>query len=120
MKNFDFPHINDSPVDLSGREGAEREDLVEDEAKNDSTVTRTPEIILRCLAHLPNAYRSEARDFFTAIQEDSQRLTKALQVISGWSKCQCEGKHGDNPNCAVFIAETTLAALSLGDKEVTE
>ncbi len=23
MKNFDFPYINDSPVDLSGREGAE-------------------------------------------------------------------------------------------------
>lgn len=24
MKNFDFPYINDSPVDLSGREGAPR------------------------------------------------------------------------------------------------
>ena len=25
MKNFDFPYINDSPVDLSGREGAPRD-----------------------------------------------------------------------------------------------
>lgn len=35
-------------------------------------------------------------------------LKKALQDISNFTKCQCNEKHGDNPNCAVLIAEKAL------------
>ena len=36
-------------------------------------------------------------------------LFEALQTISGWSRCQCTETHGDNPNCAVLIAENAIA-----------
>ena len=43
--------------------------------------------------------------------ERSLLLIQALQTISNWSKCQCVTTHGDNPNCAVLIAETALGAF---------
>ena len=36
---------------------------------------------------------------------------QALQNISNFSKCQCKDQHGDNPNCAVLIAERALQKL---------
>lgn len=36
-------------------------------------------------------------------------LLAALQVINGWSKCQCTAKHGDNQNCCVLIAQAAIA-----------
>ena len=35
-------------------------------------------------------------------------LLKSLEIIRGWSKCQCTDKHGDNPNCCVLIAEQAI------------
>lgn len=40
-------------------------------------------------------------------------LKKALQNISNFTKCQCNKKHGDNPNCAVLIAEQALQEISI-------
>lgn len=40
-------------------------------------------------------------------------LIKALQIIKGWSKCQCDKDHGDNLNCPVLIAENALKGLDL-------
>ena len=37
-----------------------------------------------------------------------KELVAALRSINGWSKCQCESKHGDNPNCCVLVAEAAL------------
>ena len=41
--------------------------------------------------------------------EAAEGMEKALTTISGWSKCQCHNKHGDNPNCCVLIAEAALS-----------
>lgn len=36
---------------------------------------------------------------------NAPEMDKALKTITGWSRCQCHDTHGDNPNCAVFVAE---------------
>ena len=36
-------------------------------------------------------------------------LLRALEIIQGWSACQCREKHGDNPNCCVLVAEKAIA-----------
>lgn len=44
----------------------------------------------------------------TEILSKAEEMKKALETISGWSKCQCKSKHGDNPNCCVLVAEQAI------------
>ena len=45
----------------------------------------------------------------------SPLMYQAIQTISGWSKCTCKTKHGDNDNCAVLIAEHVLNIIDRGE-----
>ena len=48
--------------------------------------------------------------------EAAEGMARALTTISGWSKCQCREKHGDNDNCCVLIAEAALSAWKQAGK----
>src|SRR3990167_8698778 len=48
--------------------------------------------------------------------EAAEGMARALTTISGWSKCQCREKHGDNDNCCVLIAEAALSAWEKAGK----
>lgn len=47
----------------------------------------------------------------------AEEMARALTIINGWSKCQCQTKHGDNMNCPILIAEAALAAWEKAGKE---
>lgn len=56
----------------------------------------------------PRAARVDAM----ARTADATTTTRhALMSISGWSACQCRQVHGDNPDCAVLVAERALSNL---------
>lgn len=68
-----------------------------------------------------NCYVAELRELDAATYKDGQfganarliaaapDLLRALQIIAGWSKCQCRERHGDNSHCCVLVAEAAIA-----------
>lgn len=66
MKNTDFPYLNDSPLDLSGREGYDHDDSATDELENDSTGDKASTITISRVEYdalrLANQHLRDARE----------------------------------------------------------